>query len=671
MNVSTTSKNLLLLFVLIQVISHPVWGQCEPNGADNGDQLRIAHVEFPEIPGQYQFTVCGKPQLDVIDKFAGYRYFWDFGDGTYSFQEEPHHQYLTTGNFRPKVHLVKAYTSSKNGLNLLRTGAPSGGSIGEELIISPASIAPGASYSDLDGYQPPSLAPASNIDLIPAFDLVPGYLETFVLSLKNDCATPGNRDVWVTFPHGLFSTDAAALFENPDNPAETSSPFIPANNPPSLFEMAGPIVGDHTTAEGPAFGELDTLKLTVNLPGNTTDLVHVVIHLYASPYLPIGEDINFGVRMLSCGNSTTRAAGNEMQKGVPVTSSHDPNYKFVDDEKIAEDKLIYISGNQPSKLVFRLAFQNEGNASERFVSVFDTLAEELDFNTLKLLNITLADTNTPKSICDYPPIWRDYVWDNPSDPTHYYKMTKNPATRVVSWDFRTSLMGMQMINPITNDTIPEEWSWGYIDFEIYTKCGLPDQIEFSNRAGIVFEGQDPVITDEVHIRRVCFDNRTFVYTGPGFDLDVVNIAQRLYPNANFDPRTTVITHSRAGLRYPATIDTTRGSEYRYLPDTTRYRLLDTVSIVNQRVKERVLVDNLRYTICDRRANRCYPISIFVLINPDGRDSIPEYECEGACDPMPPVEDPYPLWWYWLAGIILFLLIILSAFRRGRRRGRRR
>jgi hypothetical protein len=203
---------------------------------------------------------------------------------------------------------------------------------------------------------------------------------------------------------------------------------------------------------------------------------------------------------------------------------------------------------------------------------------------------------------------------------------------------------------------------------------LPDQVEFANHAGIVFEDQAPVLTDEVHVRRVCFNNKTFVYTGSNFDLDLVRIANRIYPNAVLDPKTTVITHSDAGIPYPSRLNpnNSNGSEYRYKPNTSRYNRLDTLRIINPRTRNIVLVDNFRYTICDVKARRCYPVSINILISPDGKDKILEYECDGECVPAPAVEDPYPKWWYWLAGIILFILLLLSAFRRGsRRRGRRK
>ena len=695
MNIESTQKfkTFLLFFsFLLLAFIMPLSGQdCVPEGADTGDDLRIDYDSF-DLDGEtyYNFAVCGKPDLgaffdEFIPESSQYGYFWDFGDGTYSIEESPNHNYLTPGPFYPKVYLVKRYVSSNKGRSVLRTSKPLIGG-GDQIIINPPGAAT-ASYSPSDSYTHPPLV--GQVDFEPVFDLVPGYLQVFVLTFENKCSQQGKRDAYFTFPKGMFKLDSLAIFENPLNPAELVSSFIPGNSPPSSSDMLLPqtnISGDFNSNIVPGIEDTpDTVKFSIDFGSNAQNTLHLFLGMYASPFLPVGESIEFSLQVTNC--STQRAStDNNTTKEVQVRSSHDPNYKYVGGEEPAAKKSIFITGSQPTKIYYRISFQNEGDGTEHDISISDTLAQALDFNTFKLLNIEIAGNNTAKNICDYPPIWREYLWDRDPPSTSFYEITKDPVSRIINIKLRTNLWGKKMVNLgadfewegqkiAQGDTFPEDWSWGHIDFEIYTDCSINEakdkQVQFVNHAGVVFGSQDPVLTDDVSVSKICYDNEIFVLKGNYLDLDVVSIANQFYPNENFDYRTAVITHSKAGIKYPFSLWKTQNPEYRYSPQRSRYSKLDTSVIVNRKNSQQVLIDNLRYTICGARSKKCYPISVFVMINPDSSKTISEYNCEGDCTPATPVKDPYPLWWYILGGLILFILIISSARRKGARRRRAR
>ncbi len=686
-------RNLSKFYLLFFSFTFPflLFGQeCLPEGNQSGDDVRISYTSVmgPDGFPEYQFVVCGKPDLgELLDEFipdmAQYGYLWDFGDGTYSNEPSPRHRYITPASYYPKVYLVKRYVSSDKGRSVLRTSRPLTGEGDKLEIVAPD---PGTTVrSGADGYQ--LVPPPTPVDFEPAFDLVPAYLQVFVMTFENTCGGTGAREVKFAIPKGVFSLDSLAIFFQEGGGGAPDTAFIPANSPPEEGQMVSPLSnlsGDYSPAPIPGPGlEADTIKFFVNFSSPATQYVHVLLNLYTSPFLKTGGELSFNLQIANCPGQGQRGSSTNLDKSFPVSSSHDPNYKYVGSEAPASGKNAYITGSQPEKLFYRIAFQNEGNASEHDIIIRDTLSSALDFNTFKLLNIELAGTIEPHNICDYPPIWRDQLWNSSNPDESYYKLSRDPVTREIKIELKTLLWGSKMVaDAVTNwegiqiekgDTLPEEWSWGYIDFEIFTDCSINEngarQLQFVNKAGIIFGEQDPLMTDEVSITRICYNNKTYVYSGQNFDLDLVRIASSFYPNVAFDYRTAVITHSRAGIAYPTSTRNFNGSEYRYIPNRSRYSKLDTAQVINRKNANKVLVDNLRYTICDTFSKRCYPVSIFVLISPDSLDSIQEYDCDGNCTPAPAVTDPYPCWWYWLAAIILLLLILISLLRR--RRSRRR
>jgi len=648
-----------------------IQAQCEDTVEDPRDATDLHIIIEPNKVGNvFHFKICNKPSLPAIAELADYLYFWDFGDGTYSFEENPFHSYLNPSPpelpYQVRAYVVMAYVNPKGAIGTMRTSVFSNGTTVSLPINADQTI---DAYMDEDGYTKaePSGDP---IHFQTAFDLVPGYLTPFILTLAHP--NPGvaeSRQVVMTYPQGMFSPDILTNFINPDNPAEISNPEEVQRNPPESPEAIYPISAGPNYLPGEP-GAKDSVTFSVNFPSDATNPLHVFFNLFASPFLPLDIDAEFEFFLMPSGaaNRSNIADAESLTQGITPSSSHDPNYKFVDFKAPANKDKVFIAGNKPALLTFRLAFQNEGNAPEDQIKVLDTIAPEINFSTIQLLGITLGDGNIPKSICDYPPIWRDMLWDsiNPADPNHYYEMQKNPDTRVVSWEFKTYLAGIGMTDLTTGDSIDEKFTWGYIDFQAYTNCGLKGFDQFTNRAGVYFGAQEVVMTNDIQVINLCYDDSDFIYRGAGSDIDLVRIARKFYPNNRFSPSSVVLTKSLSGIKTPSKIPS-RGGEYSYSPDTTLFSQLDTISWINRTTKERVLVDLLEYVICDTFAKQCYPVSAYLMIDPDNqRDQIPAFDCSGDCVEAEAYKEPYPKWWYAVLGLILLLFLIISAIRRRRR-----
>jgi hypothetical protein len=647
-------------------------GQCPPEGDPTAQDTYLDYSFFEDNLNRVLFTMKCKPPIPERNTFGHYRYFWDFGDGTYALTTEDfvYHEYLMDGDHKPKGQIAKAYTDDKDGLAVLRVGR---GQTGEEPIISIPVRSGETTYSDGDAYQPVGTG-SQLVGLEVVRDIVPGYLSAYVVTVKRPCPGATSGTVYFSYPKGALAT--GLVFPNPEEGGTPAEAYVPAPDGPADFsDFVSPAHISMASVDLVGDDEFEEIEATIPFSATAADdsLYHFFVSLYASPFLEVGEMLDFKVQMTPCGGPLGSEPSMEILKSKPVSGSHDPNYKQVAkyDEffSLPPDEgpqIAYVTGSQPTRLLYRLVFQNEGDQPAFNVTVTDTLSEYLDFNTFKLLGIRLAETNVPKNLCDYPPFLRDYLLSSPSIGDHFYEMTKDPAARSVSWTFKTDIPGLGMEdkdgNPI--DTL---LTYGVIEFEIYTRCELPEQVQFLNRAGVVFEEQEPVFTNWAVVRKLC-RNEEFIYAeGGNFELDLLKVARQRYPNVNFDPRSLMVARSQGGIRFPGPVDTTRqGSPlFSYNPDPDYINQLDSFQVNKGRqVIANYAVDPLQFVICDVD-NECYPLSVFLVYS---KGTAVDFlgPCDGDCTPAPPVKEPWPKWIYVLLGLGLLLLILLGRlFRRKR------
>jgi len=135
-----------------------------------------------------------------------------------------------------------------------------------------------------------------------------------------------------------------------------------------------------------------------------------------------------------------------------VIGSFDPNDKIVDIEQITTK-----NAQKRPELTYKIRFQNTGNAAAEFVRVRDTLPENVDPATFRLLS-----ASHPVQVKLSSPGNLDFFFN---------EINLKPKS-------------------------PNEWqSHGFIDFSVQLKPGLQQGDSIANKAAIYFDYNAPIITN--------------------------------------------------------------------------------------------------------------------------------------------------------------------------------
>ena len=170
-----------------------------------------------------------------------------------------------------------------------------------------------------------------------------------------------------------------------------------------------------------------------------------------------------------------------------VNNSHDPNIKTIYPQGACEQN--YVLKDKP--LTYTVQFQNTGNAEAIDIYILDTLDKNLDINTLRVIG----------------------------------QSHKPPVTEILSGDvIKFRFDNINLADSFNN----EKASHGYVIFEVMPKNAVTNGTIVKGKAGIYFDFNPPVFTNEVMNTltssippcNVGIDNRTYLK------------AVHIYPNPN-------------------------------------------------------------------------------------------------------------------------------------------
>lgn len=210
-----------------------------------------------------------------------------------------------------------------------------------------------------------------------------------------------------------------------------------------------------------------------------------------------------------------------------VRASWDPN-----------DKHVYPAGDiaPGTKLTYTINFENLGNDTAFNISVLDTLSNKLDVTTFKTIASSHAASHT--------------ILDGPG------------GQKVLRFDFKDIHLP---------DKNSPNFNKGFVQFSINVKKGLAPLTPISNRAGIYFDVNPPIITNyaenrirPVSVNDVAINNQVTVYPNPvtdvltiqmdngGYDvLRLLNSMGQVVAQQSISNNTTTInmSHLSTGIYY--------------------------------------------------------------------------------------------------------------------------
>jgi uncharacterized repeat protein (TIGR01451 family) len=212
---------------------------------------------------------------------------------------------------------------------------------------------------------------------------------------------------------------------------------FPAGFTPNTSGLTNPVVtGNTLTFDIPGLTNCVQLTIPFTFPGNTPAGTSICFDLTASH--PNDSDLS---------NNADSTCGT-------VLNSYDPNAKEVNHAE-------QIDAAVQENLEYMIHFQNDGNYSAVNVEVVDTLSENLDLSTFRLLG---AD--------------------------HSVSFNIDPATRIVKFIFNSIYLA-----PSSQDLSASQ---GYVIYEIKETAGLGLGDEIENTAYIYFDYNPAIVTNTTY-----------------------------------------------------------------------------------------------------------------------------------------------------------------------------
>ncbi len=437
---------------------------------------------------------------------AGYRYFWKFGDGSYSTQANPIHQYASGGDYPVSVSVTPIYTEDedidqiKDHNDNLDVGAPDPHYINNGVIL-------------LSDYNPNQYNKVIELKLsdveIPTtgnfYNIVRGNSNPF-LSLFNYVNTFYSRDARANNPMTLVTSKST-----------DESYYITFDSDALLLD----IEGEFTTSQGATINISDITDIPIGhnidvsdefvLEGNTCEKEITLKRLNTSDYTygqfrlvfenPPGSDcafdnenifVDFTVNPnLPPGYDVTDQQVSSHVNNMPISediafrtvSSFDPNEKSVDKEVIT---------STTEELTYTIDFQNYGDGDASTVKIVEQIPEHLNINSINVETLFVgANTNFQEKWLNIP-AGPNTVASNSNGSFEYVIY---PADRTI--EFSMSNITLEGLGPNPEDYCGVLTTQGQLKYTIDTDPTIFQDLNeaFGASADIYFDNNEPVKTN--------------------------------------------------------------------------------------------------------------------------------------------------------------------------------
>ncbi|WP_353124208.1 PKD domain-containing protein [Parapedobacter pyrenivorans] len=392
-----------------------------------------------------------------------YTYLWDFGDGHFSTEETPTHQYVKPGDYEVTLYTVNNYDNGPRPKRPTR-----------KINVDSAKTAPTpiASAAEKNFFNADGLFKLSkNANALPGQDMV-------VIAGIN---TAERGRVFLLTNEKIFGTEGFVYAGQTTYNDEVVTSFDDPKNLESLWATISSVTV--TQSGSPDYGireELDFMG---------SDAIDYFAELYGSyktvtSYEVAGKNsaqfslVNLDItpEMLTDTNATVTITGVFIPESgparvhrldVPIVTSHDPNKM-----SLKQSRLSYRLLSKRKELTYKVQFQNDGEGDAKNIRLEIKLPEVLDPTTFNLLNL-------------YPEI--DSCGIDGQGPCYQYN-TKGPDTLVFHFK-NIALPGSK-----APDVHDKDSTQGFIRFTVCPKKKLPNR-SFKGQTNIYFDKNEPITTN--------------------------------------------------------------------------------------------------------------------------------------------------------------------------------
>ncbi len=365
---------LLLIFFITSFYAQSIENDTITRTATIGYIINGNKVSFnPETPQLNQ--IAGAPK-------AFYTYYWEFGDGNYSFEEKPKHTYKNKGVYKTQLSVTNNYDDGKPP-----TTRPKEVSINEE------------SFDTSENEKHYLVAAHNGFRLQTNRDPVPNEEMQLVLSYGNTKEYPSNGKIYLFFNEKKYK---AKNFELVDvrlhyNENEISNEIIADNSRFISKEEFIQSTGISTFLDEKLIVN-DTLKQNLPLSLEDAKAYYQDVKIYDVDNVASNEERSmfFSFKttpemlkdtsaVISIRSIYVPERGNDshkvLTKEMEIVTSHDPNKMAVYDTRL-NYRLVRFK-----RLKYKVRFQNDGEGPARLIKLNVDIPEMLDKSTLEVLDM--------------------------------------------------------------------------------------------------------------------------------------------------------------------------------------------------------------------------------------------------------------------------------------------
>ncbi|SDX99426.1 PKD domain-containing protein [Lutibacter oricola] len=335
--------------------------------AINGNQVSLN----PDVPQLNQ--IAGAPK-------AFYTYYWEFGDGDYSFQEKPVHTYKNKGDYEVKLSVTNNYDD------------------GKPPTTRPKNVSVAGDNVDISSNEKHNLNSSyGGFRLQTNREPVPNEEMQFLVSYGNDKTYPTNGKIYLFFNEKKYKAKNFELTDTRlhNNEREVLEDVI-ASNYISKNELI------QTTGISTFLDEnlivADTLKQNLPLTLEDAKNYYHDFKVYDFDNMEPNEERNLfftlkttpemlkdtsavisirSIYVPERGNDSHKVQTKEME----IVTSHDPNKMAVYDTRL-NYRLVRFK-----RLKYKVRFQNDGEGPARLIKLNVDIPEMLDKQSLKVLDM--------------------------------------------------------------------------------------------------------------------------------------------------------------------------------------------------------------------------------------------------------------------------------------------